>query len=66
VYTDHLEQVVRFLTSRRCFRRLPGAYHDVLYDPEGQARQIGEFLDRRLDVAQMAAVVDRRGARALG
>jgi len=60
VYADHLEQVARFLTSRRCFRRLPVAYRDVVGDPESQARQISEFLDRRLDVARMAAVADRQ------
>jgi hypothetical protein len=60
VYAVHLEQVARFLTSRRCFRRFPVAYRDVVDDPESHARRISEFLDRPLDVARMAAVADRQ------
>src|SRR6202166_3814155 len=60
IYAEHLEQMGRFLASRRCFRTLPVGYRDVVDDPERQARRLKDFLDRSLDVARMAATVDRQ------
>jgi hypothetical protein len=60
VYAEHLQQMERFLASRRCFRTLPVGYRDVVDDPERQAWRIREFLGRSLDVARMTATVDRQ------
>jgi hypothetical protein len=60
VYAEHLQQMWRFLASRGCFRTLPVGYRDVVDDPGRQARRLREFLDRPLDVARMAAAVDRQ------
>jgi hypothetical protein len=60
VYAEHLLQIERFLASRGCFRTLPMGYRDVVDDPERQGGRIMEFLDRPLDVARMAATVDRQ------
>jgi hypothetical protein len=60
VYAEHLQQMGRFLSSRRCFRTLPVGYRDVVDDPERQAWRIRDFLDRPMDVARMAATVDRQ------
>jgi hypothetical protein len=60
IYAEHLRQMERFLASRRCFRTLPVGYRDVVDDPERQAWRIKDFLDRSLDVARMAAAVDRQ------
>jgi hypothetical protein len=59
LYAEHLQKMERFLASRRCFRTLPVSYRDVVDDPERQASRIKDFLDRPLDVARMAACVDR-------
>ena len=60
IYARHLEQVDRFLASRACFTRLSVGYRDVIEGPENEARRIEAFLGRRLDIARMAAVTDRR------
>ena len=60
VYAGHLQQMERFLASRRCFRTLPVSYRDVVDDPERQASRVRDFLDRPLDVARMASTVDRQ------
>jgi len=60
IYAQHLQQVDRFLDSRRCFTRLSVGYRDVIADPEREARRIAHFLDRRVDIARMAAVTDPR------
>jgi hypothetical protein len=59
IYVQHLEQVERFLSSRRCFTRLPVSYREVIERPEVEARRISDFLGGRLDVDRMAAVADR-------
>jgi Sulfotransferase domain len=58
LYENHLTQVTRLLVSRPCFRHLMVPYRDAVENPAKQARRISEFLDRRLDVNRMAAVVD--------
>jgi len=60
IYAEHLQQIGRFLASRRCFRTLSVDYRDVVDDPERQAWRIRDFLDRSLDIARMAATVDRQ------
>jgi hypothetical protein len=59
-YAEHLQQIGRFLASRRCFRTLSVGYRDVVDDPEREAWRIRDFLDRSLDVGRMAATVDRQ------
>lgn len=60
VYAGHLQQMERFLSSRRCFRALPVSYRDIVDDPARQASRVRDFLDRPLDVARMASTVDRQ------
>jgi hypothetical protein len=60
VYAEHLQQIGRFLASRRCFRTLSVDYRHVVDDPERQAWRIRSFLDRPLDIERMAAAVDRQ------
>jgi hypothetical protein len=60
IYAQHLEQVERFLSSRRCFTRLSVSYRDVIERPDVEARRISDFLGGRLDVDRMAAVADRQ------
>jgi hypothetical protein len=60
IYARHLEQVERFLSTRRCFTRLAISYRDVIERPDVEARRISDFLGGRLDVDRMAAVADRQ------
>ena len=59
LYVEHLAQVERFLARRRCFDVLRLDHGRVLADPGGESQRLQAFLDRRLDVAAMAAAVDR-------
>ncbi len=59
LYQEHLEQVARFMRTRRCFSSLDLPYDGVVADPHGHARRIATFLGGRLDVARMASVADR-------
>jgi hypothetical protein len=58
-YAQHLENVNRFISNRKCFRSLPINYADAIEHPAAEARRISEFLGGGLDVARMAAVADR-------
>lgn len=60
VYEVHLQQVARFLANRPCFRSLSVAYRDVVEHPAREARRVSALIGRRLDIDQMAAVVDRQ------
>jgi len=60
LYSDHLEQVARFLGKRRCFRSLSISYNAAVVDSRIQAERVGEFLDRPVDLDRMAAAVDSR------
>lgn len=60
IYADHLEEVNRFLTRRRCFATAAVNYRDVVERPSVEARRLAEFLERPLDIQRMAAAVDPR------
>jgi hypothetical protein len=57
--TAHLAQLDRFLSRRTCFRSLRVSHRETIDDPAGSAARVARFLGRRLDVAAMAAAVDR-------
>jgi hypothetical protein len=58
IYAQHLEQVERFLSNRRCFTRLPVSYRGAIERPIVEARRISDFLGGSLDVERMAAVAN--------
>ncbi len=58
LYEQHLEQVSRLLSRRRCFSRLMVGYRDALERPEEEARRISDFLGVRLNVQAMTRVAD--------
>lgn len=58
VYAQHLQQVDRFISSRRCFRTLQIPYRSVVEHPTTEARRVAEFLGRRLELDRMAAAID--------
>jgi hypothetical protein len=60
IYAQHLVQVERFLSNRRCFVRLQVGYRDVIERPDIEARRISDFLGGGLDVGRMAGVADRQ------
>jgi hypothetical protein len=60
IYAQHLVQVERFLSNRRCFTRLPVGYRDVIERPDVEARRISDFLGGGLDIGRMAGVADRQ------
>jgi hypothetical protein len=55
----HLAQLDRFLARRACFRTLRVSYRETVDSPAQTAARVAGFLGRRLDVAAMAAAVDR-------
>jgi hypothetical protein len=59
-YVEHLEAVDQLMRRRPCFDAIDVEYGDVLENPREQARRIGSFLGRRVDVERMAAAVDAR------
>ena len=58
IYKEHLIQVERFLSRRRCFSTLTIDYTQVIDEPLAEAVRIKAFLGRDLDVERMAAVAD--------
>ena len=58
LYTAHLAQVDRFLTSRPCFRALHVHYGDAVADPASAAARVAALLDRPMDQVAMAQAVD--------
>jgi hypothetical protein len=60
IYRQHLQQVDRFVSARRCFRRMDVDYHEVLRNPAAQATRISAFLGGKLDIDRMTAGVDGR------
>jgi hypothetical protein len=58
MYRRHLDQVFRFVASRRCFSLLRVSYREAVQNPVAAARQMNAFLGNTLDVRQMAAVAD--------
>lgn len=60
LYAQHLDKVLFQLRFRRCFEHVVLPYSTVLADAPGCAERIAAFVDLKLDVPAMAAVVDRR------
>jgi sulfotransferase family protein len=60
IYTEHLQQVSRFLERRACFSVLTLAYADVVERPSVAAERLADFVRRPLDTARMVAAVDPR------
>ena len=58
LYRQHLDNVMRFMAHRRCFRLLEVSYGDAMAHPAVEARRISDFLGGTLDVDRMAAVSD--------
>ena len=59
VYEQHLEKVHRFMTNRSCFSTLTIGYRDALERPHEAATRMRDFVDRRLNVEEMAQIADR-------
>jgi hypothetical protein len=59
-YVHHLEQVDRFLSSRRCFQTICLDYRQVVGHPAAEARRLGEFLGRAFDATRAAGAVEGR------
>ena len=57
-YTQHLEQVERFVARRGCFSMLTMDYGDVVEQPARAAAQINTFLGGQLDATRMLTVAD--------
>ena len=59
-YDTHLRKIHALLTARPCFEALTVDYHDVLADPQAQARRVRRFVMRPLALTPMAGVVNER------
>jgi hypothetical protein len=57
-YEVHLERISEWLGRQRSMTVLRVNYHDLLQRPSEQAERVGEFLRRKLDVANMVTTVD--------
>jgi len=53
----HMEKLGRWLDERKNMEVLRCSYNAILDDPSAQAGLVERFLDRKLDIARMAAVV---------
>jgi hypothetical protein len=60
LFKKHVEQVEAWIEEQPNMTVLYVDHGDVLDDAAAQARRVSEFLSFALDVAAMAAVVDRR------
>ena len=60
LFERHLEKVKQWIDRQSHFEVLFLDYKKVLEDPDGQAKQIKAFLQRDLDLTEMARVVDRQ------
>lgn len=58
VHARHLEDVARFIAARPCFTLLDVEHRATIADPATEAARIAAFLQRPLDVAAMAKMVD--------
>lgn len=59
-YDTHLRKIHALLAARPCFEALTVDYHDVLADPQAQARRVRRFLMRPLVLPRMTGVVNER------
>ena len=60
LWENHLKRVKSFLADSRTFQVLDVEYARTLTAPEEAAARMGHFLGRELNLAKMAAVVDRQ------
>ena len=60
LFEKHLRKVQQWIDQQSHFEVIFLDYKKVLEDPTGQAAQIKAFLQRELNVAKMASVVDRK------
>jgi len=58
LFEKHLNHVLNWLEQQPNFATLFIHYSDALSDPQTVAEQVNEFLDDKLKVAEMTAVVD--------
>ncbi|NJL26528.1 MAG: sulfotransferase [Thermoanaerobaculia bacterium] len=58
LYEDHLWKVNRLLKRSPHLESLDLPYKSVLENPRGAAERLAAFLDRPLDIAKMASMVD--------
>jgi hypothetical protein len=58
LYEQHLLEVERFLSTRRCFSSLMVSYAEVLASPRVQAERLNQFVGGRLAVDRMMAVAE--------
>ena len=57
-FERHLDQTMRFLANRPCFKTLRVSYTEAVRHPQPAADRIAAFLDNKMDVAAMAAVAN--------
>src|SRR5262245_52470480 len=57
-FERHLDQTMRFLAHRACFKTLRVNYTDAVRHPQAAAERIAAFLGQKMDVAAMAAVAN--------
>ncbi len=60
IFQKHLDDITAWLQQQPHLEVLDVSYHDVLDNPRAGAEKVNRFLDNRLDVAKMVAMVDRR------
>lgn len=59
IFIKEIDRVRRWLAEQENFDVLEVPYAEAVANPHTQAERVRQFLDRPLDVAAMAAVVDR-------
>ena len=57
-FERHLDQTMRFLAHRSCFKTLRVNYAAAVRHPRTAAARNAALLDHKMDVAAMAAVAD--------
>ena len=58
MFESHLSGTKRMLEACPCFEFVEVSYNEILSGPAGQAERVSRFLDGRLDVERMAAMVN--------
>jgi hypothetical protein len=59
LYVKHLTALEKWLRRQRNFDTLYVEYRQVIENPVGEAKAIRDFLWNRLDVSEMAKMVDK-------
>jgi hypothetical protein len=58
MFESHLSGTKRMLEACPCFEFVEVSYNEILSGPAGEAERVSRFLDGRLDVERMAAMVN--------